>query len=104
MPAAKLLLLSLLITAFTPGAQTKTLPVHALPTSKDAPAGVALVSLRGTAAPTPGGTLFTDQQSYAPGSTIRSPDKWLVLLLSVSLVAYQLRRNQRSLNHHLTNR
>jgi hypothetical protein len=104
MSATKSFLLSLLIAAFTPSSQSQTLPIYAFATSTDALGGLALVSLRGAAVPTPAGTFFTDQQPDVPGSAARSPDKWLVLLLSVALVAYQLRRNQRTLNHQLTNR
>jgi len=103
MSAAKLFLLSLLIAVFTPSAQTQALPVSAVLTSRDPPPGLVVVSLRGAPLPAAARPLFTDQDSKTSGSTGHSPDKWLLALLSVALVTYQLRRNQRSLNHQLTN-
>jgi hypothetical protein len=94
MSATKSFLLMLLIVAFAPVADTHTLPLTALSSSKIALASAAPMSAAWFAVP----------QSHTLGSTVHSPDKWSLLLLSLALVAYQLGRNQRSLNRQLTNR
>jgi hypothetical protein len=104
MSAAKLLLLSLLIAVFTPGAQPQTLHADASLTSREASGAMAVVALRGAAVLAATRTLFTAQPLQASASISRVPNKRLILLLAIALMAYQLRRNQRLLNHQLTNR
>jgi hypothetical protein len=104
MSAAKSIVLSLLVASFAPAAQSETSSnvQESLAASKHA-TGYVAVALQRELAVGAGPATFSDQLAAESRPVIPSSNKWLIFLLFGALAGYQLRRNDRALNHRLTN-